>query len=67
MSAQTVTAEYLAGIREGRATFREHGISVAADALDTLAELCRRFDASSPVGQLYRGERDFWKAKIRNA
>lgn len=65
MTGRTVTAEYLDGIREGRATFREHGISVAADCLDTLNRLCRMFDAASPVGQSYRGERDFWRNQIR--
>ena len=63
----TVTAEYLDGIREGRATFAEHGLAVAPDCLDTLNRLCRQFAASSPVGQLYRGERDFWRKKMRKA
>lgn len=65
MSGASVTAEYLDGIREGRATLREHGIDVAADCLATARELCRRFPAASPVGQVYRGERDFWLNQLR--
>lgn len=65
MTGQTVTAEYCDGIAEGRVAFREHGITIAADTLDTLNRLCRDFAASSPVGQLYRGERDFWRHQVK--
>jgi len=56
-----VTQEYLDGIREGRQTLKEHGPSVITDALDTAERLCAMFDAGSPVGQMARGERDFWR------
>lgn len=58
-----VTQAYLDGIAEGRALMRQ-GVT-PADALPTLTELCRRFDAQSPVGQLYRGERDFWRNQLK--
>ena len=57
----TVSEYYLDGIREGREYFREHGAGDAVNHIERLRELCRRFSASSPVGQLFRGERDFWK------
>lgn len=60
----TVTAEYLEGIREGRKWWREFGIGHAPEALASLTILCRSFDASNPVGQMYRGERDFWKGQL---
>lgn len=58
-----VTQSYLDGIAEGRALMRQ-GVT-AADALPNLAALCRQFDAQSPVGQLYRGERDFWRNQLK--
>lgn len=61
----TVTAEYLEGIREGRATFRAEGMANAAAHLDNLNRTAATFAASSPVGQLLRGERDFWRNQIR--
>jgi len=57
----TVTQAYLDGIREGRQTLKEHGPGVIADCLAVAERLCAMFDASSPVGQMARGERDFWR------
>lgn len=57
-----VTAEYLMGIKEGRAILNSHGaadISVA-DRLDNLRATIKGFAANTPVGQMLRGERDFW-------
>ena len=65
--AQTVTAEYLEGIREGRAWFKEYGMDMAEAHLDTLTRTARTFSASSPVGQMLRGERDFWRNKLKGA
>lgn len=66
MSAgKTVTAEYLEGIREGRTTFKREGMENAQAHLDNLVSTCRRFDASNPVGQMLRGERDFWRNQIK--
>ena len=62
---QTVTAHYLDGIREGRAWLREHGMADARAHLDNLTRTARTFDAQSPVGQMLRGERDFWRNQIK--
>jgi hypothetical protein len=67
MVAKTVSAEYLDGIREGRRIFKLEGLANAAQELDNLNRTCRRFDAQSPVGQMLRGERDFWKNQIKKA
>jgi hypothetical protein len=64
---KVVTAEYLMGIREGRETLRRCGAEVAATELDNLIRTCRMFDAQSAVGQMLRGERDFWRNQIRRA
>ena len=64
---QTVTAEYLEGIREGRAWLRKYGADDAAALLDNLNRTCRMFDASSAVGQMLRGERDFWRNQVKKA
>ena len=61
----TVTQEYLDGIREGRETLRRCGLGVAQQELDNLTRTCRRFDAQSAVGQMLRGERDFWRNQVK--
>lgn len=58
-----VTSSYIDGIAEGRALMRQ-GVT-PADALPNLDTLCRQFAADSPVGQLYRGERDFWRHQLK--
>jgi len=63
----TVTAEYLDGIKEGREIFKIEGIANAAEHLDNLNRTIAGFDASSPVGQHLRGERDFWRNQIKKA
>jgi hypothetical protein len=64
---QTVTAEYLDGIREGRETFKREGLTNATDHIDNLNRTIAGFAASSPVGQLLRGERDFWRNQLRGS
>ena len=59
-----VTAEYLDGIREGRATFKREGSDNASIHLNNLNLTIVGFAASSPVGQFLRGERDFWRNKV---
>lgn len=72
MTTQTVTEDYLEGIREGRTLLRQWQMqgepdiaSMARTAHDTTTRLCREFDAQSPVGQLFRGERDFWRNQLK--
>ena len=62
---KTVTSDYINGIREGRETLRRCGPSVARQELDNLTATVRMFDASNPVGQMLRGERDFWRNQIK--
>lgn len=64
MSAQ-VSQFYIEGIKEGRASLKRNGPSVAKDELDNLNRTIKGFPASSPVGQLLRGERDFWRNQIK--
>ena len=66
-ATKTVTAEYLMGIREGREALRSYGAGIAAQELDTLTRTCRMFAASTPVGQMLRGERDFWRNQLKRA
>jgi hypothetical protein len=72
MTTQTVTEDYLEGIREGRTLLRQWQLqgepdiaSMARVSLDTTTRLCREFDAQSPVGQMFRGERDFWRNQLK--
>lgn len=64
---KTVSSEYLDGIREGRQAFNQEGMANASQHLENLNQTCRRFDAQSPVGQMLRGERDFWRNQIKKA
>lgn len=64
MTKQTVSEEYLMGIREGREALRRCGMGIAQQELANLTLTCRRFAASSAVGQYLRGERDFWKHQL---
>lgn len=64
---QRVSEEYLMGIREGREWFKKYGMDEAAAHLDNLTRTARTFAASSPVGQMLRGERDFWRNQVRRA
>jgi len=63
----TVSQYYIEGIKEGRATFERNGLAVAQDELRNLDSTIKGFDASSPVGQMLRGERDFWRNQLRGA
>jgi len=64
---KTVSESYIEGIKEGRAMFKVQGMRDAQEHIEALNILCKMFDASNPVGQSYRGERDFWRNKIKNA
>jgi hypothetical protein len=64
----TVSPYYIEGIKEGRAALTKHGMGIAHDELRNLDSTIRRgFDASSPVGQMLRGERDFWRNQLKRA
>ncbi len=65
--SKTVTAEYIEGIKEGRAWLNRYGMDDAQAHLDNLTRTARTFDAQSPVGQMLRGERDFWRNQIKKS
>lgn len=67
MSTATVSPFYIEGIKEGRAALKLHGAGIARDALANLDSTIKGFDATSPVGQLLRGERDFWRNQLKLA
>ena len=67
MTSKTVTQEYIMGIVDARAVFRAEGLGDAHAHLDNLNRTIKYFDASSPVGQKLRGERDFWRNQIKTA
>lgn len=58
----SVTPEYLMGIKEGRSILEKQettDISIE-DRIENLRSTIKGFAASTPVGQMLRGERDFW-------
>jgi hypothetical protein len=59
------TSDYLMGISEGREMLRRCGPGIARAEFDNLTRTIRLFDSSSPVGQLLRGQRDFWRNQIK--
>lgn len=68
MTTQTLTAEYVAGISEGRKFWRtmsptERAIDAPA-ILANIEDTMREFGAG-PVKDMLRGERDFWRNQIR--
>lgn len=64
---QTVTAEYLMGIKEGRDLLRKYGTEsiTIQDRIDNLKRTMKGFPASTPVGQMLRGELDFWRNQAK--
>jgi hypothetical protein len=65
MASQTVTAEYIMGISEARAFKNKFPDVDPANEIDTLNRTIRMFGSDSAVGQMLRGERDFWRNQIR--
>ena len=65
MKAKSVTSDYLMGIRQGREMLRRCGPEMAHAELENLNATIRMFGGSHPVGQLLRGERDFWRNQIK--
>lgn len=63
--AQTVTSEYLMGVTEARKFMRAYPHINPTMEIDTLNSTIKLFAASSPVGQMLRGERDFWAYQIK--
>lgn len=66
---QNVTAEYLLGIKEGRECLDLHGVTeiTVAERTENLRSTLRGFSRDSPVGQMLRGELDFWRNQSKRA
>lgn len=63
INSATVTQAYLMGIREGRECLAKNGtveISIQ-DRISNLKSTIKGFSAGSDVGQMLRGELDFWR------
>ena len=63
----TVTAAYLMGIKEGRECLEKHGTEnfTVQDRIDNLRRTIKGFAANNEVGQMLRGELDFWKNQAK--
>lgn len=63
---QTVTAEYVQGIKEGREFLNAHNPSLfdMLVIVDNLKSTIATFNPG-PVKDLLKGERDFWKYQIK--
>lgn len=61
-----ITSEYLMGIKEGRESFVKYGVVdiTISDRIDNLKRTLKEFSSSSPVGQMLRGELDFWRNQL---
>lgn len=64
---QTVTNEYLMGIKEGRECLEKHGTTLMTvqDRIDNLKSTLKGFSRKSAVGQMLLGELDFWKHQAK--
>ncbi len=66
---KTVTQEYIEGIREGRSYLNKFNPSLQdmLDVFENVKATAKKFAANTPVGQMLRGERDFWALQIKKA
>ena len=64
---QTVTQEYLMGIKEGREILTKYGTALITieERINNLKSTLKGFERSSPVGQMLLGELDFWKNQLK--
>ena len=63
----TVSQEYLMGIKEGREIFEKYGTENFSiqERIDNLKSTLKGFSKTSPVGQMLLGELDFWKNQAK--
>lgn len=65
---QTVSQHYINGITDAREEYEAYGMADARDRLANIESTLKRFNgADNEVGQYLRGERDFWRNKIKKA
>lgn len=67
MTTATVTAAYLMGITEGRQCLKKNGTEgiTVQGRIENLRSTIKGFAANSEVGQMLRGELDFWRNQQR--
>jgi len=65
----TISQEYLMGIKEGRETLEKYGTDNFSiqERIDNLKSTLKGFSKTSPVGQMLLGELDFWKNQAKKA
>ena len=65
---QTVTEEYIMGVKEGREILEKYGTENFSiqERIDNLKSTLKGFSKTSPVGQMLLGELDFWKNQLKN-
>ena len=58
---------YIEGIKEGRSLLDAQGTELVSveERIINLMSTIKGFPASSPVGQMLRGELDFWKNQAK--
>jgi hypothetical protein len=63
---QTVSAEYLMGIREGRELFEREkpNLAMMREFLASTIATAQEF-SPGPIKDMLRGERDFWRNRIK--
>lgn len=64
-----VSPYYIEGIKDGRECLEKHGVEnfTPEERLANLKSTIKGFPASTPVGQMLRGERDFWINQVKRA
>lgn len=55
-----VSEWYIEGIKEGRSAFETYPDLKPDEEIANIKQTMRGFGARSPVGQMLRGELDFW-------
>lgn len=63
--SDTYTQYYIEGIKEGREYLNKYPDTDPAEMVSSLKATLAGFSGSSPVGQMLKGERDFWINQIR--
>ena len=62
-----VSQHYIDGIKEGRDALRKYGTEqiTVAERIANLKSTMKGFSNTSPVGEMLRGELDFWKNQAK--
>ncbi len=64
---KSVSPYYIEGIKDGRAIYIKEGLAFVSERIDNLKRTIKGFAASSPAGQMLRGELDFWRNQVKRA